>query len=148
VSVYAWDGLIWQDTTSDNLISCPAQDCRFEPGERYNWVVEAMVGNSTLRSEAAEFEVLTANDRSVLLEALDQADASLADPDLRAQMKIRLYLNSGIFDQALKLVRAHWKEGSLSRETYLLRASIEEKMGLFEDALIDYRDASRMSCIR
>jgi hypothetical protein len=148
VSVYAWDGLMWQDTTSEDRISCPAGRCHFQPGERYNWVVEAPVGNSMLKSQAGEFEVLSADDRSRLLEALDRADASLADSDLRAQIKIRLCLNSGVWDKALDLVRSHWKEGTLDRQAYLLRASIEEKMGLFEDALLDYKNASRMSSAR
>jgi hypothetical protein len=148
VSVYAWDGLIWQDTTSEDHITCPTERCRFEPGERYNWVVETPLGSSTLKSQAGEFEVLSADDRTRLQEALDKADASLADSDLLAQIKIRLYLNSGVWDKALDLVRSHWKEGTLNRQAYLLRAGIEEKMGLFEDALLDYKNASRMPCAR
>jgi hypothetical protein len=148
VSVYSWDGLMWQDTTSEDHITCPGEHCRFEPGERYNWVVEAPVGSSTLKSQAGEFQVLSADDRSRLLEALDRVDASLADSDLRAQVKIRLYLNSGVWDKALDLARSHWKDGTLDRQAYLLRAGIEEKMGLFEDALLDYKNASRMSFAR
>ncbi len=148
VSVYAWDRLLWQDTMSGDRIECPSERCTFEPGERYHWVVEALIDDCALKSEAADFMILSSNARSELLDALQRANSSLPDSDLCALVKIRLYLNSGLYDKALELVRSSWKEESLDRRAYLLRAGIEEKMGLFEDALIDYRNASRMSCVR
>ncbi len=148
VSAYAWDRLLWQDTTSGDRIECPPEQCTFQPGERYHWVVEALIGGSALRSEAADFQLLSSDSRSELLDALQRANASLPDSDLCVLVKVRLYMNSGLYHKALELVSSSWKGESLDRRAYLLRAGIEEKMGLFEDALIDYKNASRMSCVR
>jgi hypothetical protein len=148
VSVYAWDRLLWQGTVSGDRIECPSEQCTFEPGERYHWAVEALIGGCVLKSEAADFQLLSSEARSELLDALQRANASLPDSDLCVLVKVRLYLNSSLYHKALELVCSTWQGEFLDRRAYLLRAGIEEKMGLFEDALIDYKNASRMSCVR
>lgn len=148
VSVYSSDRILWQGTTSDSRIDCPSEHCDFAPGEQYYWVVEGLVGNSALRSKAAEFRVLTQDARSELYEALAQADSACPDPDLAIIVKVRLCLNLNLYHKALELFDSYWKEGSFDRRAYTLRAEIKEKMGLFEDALFDYRNASSMPSIK
>jgi len=135
VSVYSWDRLMWQGITSDSHIECPAEHCNFIPGERYYWVVEGLIGNSSLRSRAAEFKILPDDVRSELYKTLSDAQLSISS-------KVRLCLSLSLYDKALELLESHWKEKAFDRKAYLLRAEIKEKMGLFEDASLDYRSAS------
>jgi len=135
VSVYSSNRILWQWTTSDSHIDCPAEHCNFKYGKLYYWVVEGLIGDSALRSKAGEFEVLPQDARSELYEAL-------SDPNLSILIKVRLCLNLNVYDKALELANSHWDEGSFDRKAYLLRAEIKEKMGLFEDASLDYRSAS------
>ncbi len=144
VSVYSSDRLLWQGTTSDADIDCPSEQCNLVPGEPYYWVVEGLVGNSTLRSKAAEFKILSEDKRSELYQALREVDSSTSDSKLSALIKVRLCLNSNLYDKALDLIESHWTEGSLDRRAYMLRAQVKEKMGLLEDAFFDYKRAASM----
>jgi hypothetical protein len=138
VSVYSWDRLLWQATTPNSSIDCPREHCDFKPEETYHWVVEGLIGNSTLRSKPAEFGVLSEDVGSDLHEAL-------SDPDLSILAKIRLCLSLNLYDRALALVDSHWGRAPSDPEAYLLRAEIEGAMGLLEDAYFDYLEASRLS---
>ncbi len=148
VSVYSSDRILWQGTTSDSHIHCPSEHCDFTPGEQYYWVVEGLVGNSALRSKAADFKVVPPAAKSEIYEALAQTDSTCPDPDLAIMVKIRLCLNLNLYHKALELFDSYWKERSFDRRAYTLRAEIKEKMGLFEDALFDYRNASSMPSIK
>jgi hypothetical protein len=131
VSVYGWDRLLWQATTSNSSVDCPQEHCNFKPGETYHWVVEGLIGNSSLRSKPAEFKVLSE-------EVSYQLQHALSNPDLSIPAKARLCLSLNLYEEALRLP----KGTELSRqETHLLRAEIKERMGLFEDALFEYRSA-------
>jgi len=148
VSVYSWDRLLWQGTTSDSHITCLSEHCNITTGELYYWVVEGLIGNSTLRSKAADFKVLPQDTRAELKEALREADSSCPDPELATLIKVRLCLNLNLYHKALELFDSYWKEGSLDRRAYTLRAEIKEKMRLSEDAFFDYRNASSMPSIK
>ncbi len=140
VSVYSASQMMWQGTTSETKASCPPKTCEFRPGEAYYWVVEALVGNTTLRSRAAEFTVLAADVRSGLAKALSDADASVSDPAAAAALKARLCLDGGAYAKALEVLDQA-VAGSPSRTAYMLRAEVKDAMGLPEDALGDYRAA-------
>lgn len=148
VSLFSTDRLLWQGTTSDSYIDCPPEHCNFTPGDEYYWVVEGLIGNSALKSKAAEFKILPEVTRSELYKALKESDTSCPDPELSALIKVRLCLNLNIYDKALELIHSHWTEESLDRRAYLLRAEIKEKMGLFEEAFFDYQIASSMPASR
>jgi len=148
VSVYSQDRILWQGTTSDSEIDCPSEHCSLEPGELYYWVVEGIIGNSTLRSKAADFKVLPEDTRSELYEALRETDSSCPDPELSTLIKVRLCLNLSLYHKALEIFDSYWKEGSLDRRAYMLRAEIKERIGLLEDAFFDYKNASGVSSIR
>jgi hypothetical protein len=148
VSVYSRDRLLWQGTTSDSHIDCPAEYCNLVPGEQYYWVVEGLIGNAALRSKAADFRVLSEDTRSEFYKALQEADSSCPDPALAISVKVRLCLNLNLYREALDLVDSYWKEGSFDRRAYMLRAEINEKMGLFEDAFFDYKNASDMPSMK
>jgi hypothetical protein len=148
VSVYGSDRILWQGTTSDSYINCPAEYCNFDSGEEYYWVVEGLIGNSALRSKASDFKVLPEDTRSELDRALREADLSCPDPKLTNLIKVRLCLNLNLYDKALELFDSYWTEESLDRRAYLLRAEIKEKMGLLEDAFSDYKNASSIPAIK
>lgn len=148
VSVYSRDRLLWQGTTSDSDIDCPAEHCNLVPGELYYWVVEGLIGNAALRSKAADFTVLSEDTRSELDKALHEADSSCPDPELAILVKVRLCLNLNLYHKALELFDSYWKERSFDRRAYMLRAEIKENMGLFEDAFFDYKNASGMPSMK
>ena len=148
VSVYSQDRILWQGTTSDSEIDCPSEHCSFRPGELYYWVVEGIIGNSALRSKAADFKVLPEDTRSELYEALREADSSCPDPELSTLIKVRLCLRLNLYHKALEIFDSYWKERSLDRRAYMLRAEIKERIGLLEDAFFDYKNASGVSSIR
>jgi hypothetical protein len=137
VSVYGWDRLLWQGTTSDSRIECPRDLCNFEPGEQYYWLVEGLMGNSALKSEPVKFRVLSDD-------VGHQLDQALSDPDLPVLSKIRLCLSLNLYDHALELIGDNLPR----QEGHLLRAEIKEKMGLFEDALFEYRSAYLESSLK
>jgi hypothetical protein len=137
VSVYSWDRLLWQGTTSDSHINCPQDQCHFEPGEQYYWLVEGLMGNSVLKSKPVNFKILP-DDVS------HQLGQALSDPSLPVLSKIRLCLGLNLYDQALQLIGDNLPR----QEGHLLRAEIKEKMGLFEDAFYEYRRAFLESSLK
>lgn len=141
VSVYSWDRLMWQGTTSDSYIECPLQQCQFVAGERYYWGVEALIGNAGLRSRSAEFKILAEDTRSEL-------QRTLSDSRLSVASKVRLCLGLGLYPEALEAIHSHYGGRSLDRTGYLLRAEIKERMGLLDDACFDYKKASSVSSPR
>jgi len=144
VSLYSPNRLLWQGTTSDFHIDCPSERCEFKCGKPYYWTVEAVIGESVLRSETAEFEILSEDARSEVYGVLQEVDSSITDENLCLSIKVRICLSLGIYDKALELINSSRDKESFDRRTYLLRAEIKEKMGLFEDAWLDYKAALRM----
>jgi tetratricopeptide (TPR) repeat protein len=140
VSVYSASQMMWQSTTAELEASCPARTCDFRPGETYHWVVEALVGNTTLRSGAAVFTIAPADHMSSLARALTDADASVTDPRSAMALKVRLCLDSGAYTRALALLDQAIAAAP-SRPAYALRAEVNSRMGLVEEALGDYRKA-------
>jgi hypothetical protein len=138
VSVYSWDRLLWQGTTSNSAIECPPEECQFEPGAEYHWLVEGLIGNSALRSEPARFKVLPGNVRSELSQ-------TLSDQGLPVLSKIRLCLSLNLYHTALELVDSYVTQRPSDAEAYGLRGEIKGMMGLHQDAFFDYFMASRLS---
>ncbi|MFH1314504.1 MAG: hypothetical protein ABIJ00_14940 [Candidatus Eisenbacteria bacterium] len=141
VSVYDSEQLLWQGTTSDSDIRCPGEYCDFEPGGVYYWMVEALVGNSSLRSRAAEFRILDRASQSGFLDAVRQTDSAVSDPALATSIKVRICLGSRLYSQALDLIKSRYAGQEPDRQGYNLRAQVYEAMGLAEDAFRDYRNA-------
>jgi hypothetical protein len=144
VSVYSSNRLLWRGTSSDPYVNCPAEHCDFKYGNLYWWTVEAVIGDSALRSKTAGFEVLPEVARDEVYEAFKEVDSCISDSDLSTVIKVRLYSDLGTYDKALELINSHWNVRSFGRRACLLRAEVKEKMGLFEDAWLDYRTALRM----
>jgi hypothetical protein len=138
VSVYSWDNLMWQGTTSHSSISCPEEQCHFEPGGEYYWMVEGLVGNSALRSKSAKFRILTPEVGTEIRQVLSSKDLSVA-------AKANLFLNLRLYDQALSLIDSHWGQTPSDPEAFRLRAEIKGMMGLFEDAYFDYFRADQIA---
>jgi tetratricopeptide (TPR) repeat protein len=132
--------MMWQGTTSESKASCPAKTCDFRPGEVYYWVVEALVGNTTLRSQAADFTVFSADSRAALAKALGDADAAVSNAAVAAALKARLCLESRAYARALEVLDQAIA-ASPSRAVYMLRAEVNGARGLAEEALGDYRQA-------
>jgi len=138
VSVYSWECLLWQGTTSHSGVECPPEQCKFEPGEEYYWVVEGLIGSSTVRSEPAKFKILSEN-------AAQELGATLSAPDISVFSKARLCLSLNLYDTALELVNSHLRQTPSDAEAYRLRAEILGMMGLFRDAFFEYYRASLKS---
>ena len=140
VSIYSANQMMWQGTTSESEAACPARTCDFKPGEIYYWVVEALVGNTTLRSQAADFTVLPADSRAALAKALGEADTAVSEPAAAAALKARLCIEARAYGRALEVLDQAIA-GSPSRAAYMLRAEVNGARGLAEEALGDYRRA-------
>ncbi|UCB53388.1 MAG: hypothetical protein JSV10_04745, partial [Candidatus Zixiibacteriota bacterium] len=138
VSVYSWDRLLWQGTTSGSGIECPPEQCKFELGGEYHWVVEGLLGSSTVRSEPGRFQILSEGARHEL-------DQVLASPGLSIFSKARLCLSLNLYDKALGLVNSHLGQAPTDAQAYKLRAEILGTMGFFRDAFFDYYEATRKS---
>ena len=138
VSVYSWDRLLWQGTTSNSAIECPPEHCQFEPGAEYYWLVEGLIGNSALRSESAKFKVLPENVRSELSQ-------TISDQGLPVLSKVRLCLSLNLYHTALELVDSYVTQRPSDANAYRLRAEIKGMMGLHQDAFFDYFMASQLS---
>jgi hypothetical protein len=138
VSVYSWESLLWQGTTSHSTIECPPEKCKFEPGEEYYWVVEGLIGNSTVRSAPAKFKILSEK-------AGQELSAALSAPDLSVFSRARLCLSLNLYHAALELVNSHLQQAPSDAEAYRLRAEILGTMGLFRDAFFDYYEAAYKS---
>ena len=140
VSVYNSKELMWQSTLSEPRATCPKKDCDFRPGETYYWVVEALMGNTTLRSEAADFTILESEGRADLYKALSEADTSMPDSRMSMLLRVRLCVDAGVFTKALEILDDHIEQ-SPGPAAYLLRAQTRETMGLAANAIADYRRA-------
>jgi hypothetical protein len=140
ITLYSASEMMWQDTTQDPEVRWPVKDCNFEPGQTYYWVVEALVGNTTLRSSAGEFTLLDKNRTLELTQALDDAAASVSDGDRSLALRARLCLDTRAYSKALEVLNAAI-ETTPSREAFALRAEVNRALGLTEEALSDYRKA-------
>jgi hypothetical protein len=141
VAVYSWDRLMWQDTTSDSYIQCPAEKCVFIPGERYYWGVEALVGNTSLRSKGAVFKILPEGTDQQLIEEFKRIDSSCSDTVLCNLIKVRLLLALDLYRDALELLNSPFVGAAPQAEIHQLRAEILGMMGLYEEAFREYHKA-------
>jgi hypothetical protein len=141
VSVYSTRELLWQETTSASRAGCPAEGCDLRPGETYYWVVEALVGDTTLRPEAADFEILGAEAREGLESALTATDSSVGDSRTAMILKVNICMDANVFDTAAEILDRYIEDGPSDRTAYMLRGEISERMGLAEDAVHYYRKA-------
>lgn len=143
VSLYNTSEMIWQSTISDTKAACPPRTCDFQPGETYYWVVEALVGNTTLRSEAADFTILDRDSRAGLYKALDETDATVMDIGMASLLKARLCTDARVFSKALEILNGYLRQ-SPDRSAYVLRAELGEIMGFKENAISDYKRATAL----
>jgi hypothetical protein len=144
VSVYDSEQMLWQETTSASDIRCPAEHCDFRPGGIYYWMVEALVGNSSLRSRAAEFRILDRTEQTGFRDAVREADSACSDPALATAIKVRLCLGARLYGEALDAMESQYGERDLDRQAYRLRAQVYEAMGLTDEAVRDYKHALMM----
>lgn len=140
ITVYNSSEVMWQNTTSDATIRWPVKDCDFASGQTYYWVIEALVGNTVLRSQAGEFTLLDKEEAAGLGNTLSEAEASVSDPALSLALKARLCLDSQAYSRAMELLDQSI-EAAPSAEAYALRAEVNDVLGLTEEAVSDYRRA-------
>jgi hypothetical protein len=139
VSLYSSDRILWQGSTSDSRIRLPQETCELSPGETYYWVVEALLGNSSLRSQTAAFTVLDHGATAKIRAALSEIDSTCSDSELATLLKARLCLDWDLRNQALAVVNSHYKDEKLDRRGYSLRGQIHEAMGFIDEAMRDYK---------
>jgi hypothetical protein len=140
ITVYSASEMMWQATTAETEIHWPIKDCHFEPGQTYYWVVEALVGNTTLRSEAGDFTLLDKDGATQLSRGLSEAATSTAEPARSLALQARLCLDMHAYSEALDVLDTAI-ETAPSREAFVLRAEVNDALGLKEEALSDYRKA-------
>jgi hypothetical protein len=141
VSVYSSDRMLWQGTTSDSRIRRSRETCELNAGETYYWVVEALVGNSSVRSETAEFTVLDRAAIAKIRAALSEVDSACSDPELGILIKVRLCLDWKLHGEALRVIDSHFKDEPHSQRAHALRAQAYEEAGLVEQAMLSYKRA-------
>jgi hypothetical protein len=144
VTVYNSSEVMWQTTTSEARVRWPVKDCDFASGETYYWVVEALVGNTILRSQAGEFTLLDKDAGGQLSRALAETDASVSDPARSLALKARICLDSGAYSKAMEVLEASI-EAAPSTAAYALRAEVNAALGRTEAAVTDYRKAMSLA---
>jgi hypothetical protein len=144
VTVYNSSEVMWQTTTSDAGVRWSVKDCDFAPGETYYWVVEALVGNTILRSQAGEFTLFDKEGSASLSTALGDAGASVSDPARLLALKARICFDSRAYSKAIDVLDESI-EAAPSAEAYALRAEVNDALGRTEDAIADYRKAMSLA---
>jgi len=144
VTVYNSSEMMWQATTSEARARWPVKDCDFGPGQTYYWVVEALVGNTILRSQAGEFTLLDKESGAGLARVLNEADESVSDPAMSLALKARLCLDSRAYSKAMDVLDESI-EAAPSAEAYALRAEVNDALDLTEEAISDYRKAMSLA---
>jgi hypothetical protein len=140
ITVYSASELMWQATCPEPEVRWPVKDCDFEAGQTYYWVIEALVGNTSLRSEAGEFTLMDKNRAEELSLALDEAAASVTEPTRRLVLQARLCLDMHTYSKALEVLNVSI-ESAPSPEAFALRAQVNDALGLEDQAVSDYRRA-------
>jgi Tfp pilus assembly protein PilF len=107
-------------------------------------VVEALVGNTILRSQAGEFNLLDKVRGGELASALSEAEASVSDAALALALKARLCLSSQAYSRAIEILDESI-EAAPSSEAYALRAEVNDALGRSEQAIEDYRKAVNLA---
>ncbi len=144
VTVYNSSEVMWQATTAEVKVRWPVKDCEFGSGQTYYWVVEALVGNTVLRSQAGEFTLLDKESAAGLARVLGEADASVSDPAMSLALKARLCLDSQAYSKAMEVLDGSI-EAAPSAEAYALRAQVNDALGRTEDAIADYKKAMSLA---
>ena len=144
VTVYNSSEVMWQTTTSEAKVRWPVKDCDFASGQTYYWVVEALVGNTVLRSHAGEFTLLDKESGAGLVKVLNETDTSVSDPAMSLALKARLCLDSQAYSKAMEVLDGSI-ENAPSAEAYALRAEVNDALGLADDAIADYRKAMSLA---
>ena len=144
VTVYNSSEVMWQTTTAEAKVRWPVKDCDFASGQTYYWVVEALVGNTVLRSQAGEFTLLDKESSAGLARVLGEADASVSDPAISLALKARLCLDSRSYSKAMEVLDGSI-EAAPSAEAYAMRAEVNDALGRSEDAIADYRKAMSLA---
>jgi len=144
VTVYNSSEVMWQTTTAETRARWPVKDCDFASGQTYYWVVEALVGNTVLRSQAGEFTLLDKEGSADMARVLSDTDASVSDPARSLALKARICLDSRAYSKAMDVLDASI-ESAPSAEAYALRAEVHDALGRTEDAIADYRKAMSLA---
>jgi hypothetical protein len=140
ITLYNASEMMWQTTTPETEVRWPGKDLRFDPGQTYYWVVEALVGNTALRSEACDFTLLERADVEGLSKALSEAAASIAEPARSLPLQVRLCVDMRAYSMALEVLNASIEDAP-PPEAFALRAEVYKTLGLKDQAVSDYRRA-------
>jgi hypothetical protein len=140
ITVYNATEMMWQATTPETEVRWSVRDCDFNTGQTYYWVVEALVGNTTLRSDAGDFTLLDKERVEELSRALSDVAASLTDPARSLALQARLCLDTQAYSKAYEVLGTAI-ETTPSPEAFALRAELNDALGFNEETVSDYRKA-------
>ncbi len=131
--------LLWQGQSNGPAIDLPLADSLVQPGMTYLWVVEAQVGDRTLRSEQATFSVLDAATVAKLNRNLSEIDSSMVDPRLLHLLKAKLYRDLNLTLECYREVQFILNMFPADYTASIINAELLEKMGLLKEAIEAYR---------
>jgi hypothetical protein len=139
VSMFDSNQRLWVKETKNNSIDLSSSEVGFLPGNTYLWTVEAVIGNSTLRSDPASFKILDERHTAQLTEVLSKIDESSVDDLMNQTLKLHVYsdfnLKNECYRQAELILENHPGEYTAQ----MVKAQLLEEMGLYDQALEIYK---------
>lgn len=141
VSLFDRNELLWQRKTKNDFIEIPGTELDLEQGQDYVWIVEAIIGNSSLRSEPAVFSILDKGRLSEFASMISNVDNSSIDSDLAEILKLHVYSDFNLKNECYQQVELILKSRPREYTAQIMKAQLLEDMGLYDRAAEIYKTA-------
>ncbi len=143
LTVYSDKGVHWKQDVpkGSSSLTYPGDAPAFEPGVTYSWVLETTdpLVFPPLRSEAAFFEVLSAEDNQALEESLSELDHGAKPSDSTYHLFCAsLYFNHGLMEDAIAETSKALDVDPQNSELHAILARLYAETGRTQDALKEY----------
>ena len=139
VSLFDSNQLLWQGTTRNNFVDIATTDLNLAPGAEYTWTVEAVVGNSSLRSQPATFSILSQRLVAQLNNVLADIDNMSLDGKLAARLKLIALSDFNLKDACFAQVQEISRSDPGDYAARMMKAKLLEDMGLYDRAAEIYK---------
>jgi hypothetical protein len=139
VSMFDSNQRLWVKETKNNFIDLSSSEVGFLPGNTYLWTVEAVVGNSTLRSDPAAFKILDVKRSAQLTEVLSKIDESSVDDLMSQTLKLHVYGDLNLKDECYRQAELILENRPGDYTAQMIKAQLLEEMGLYDQALEIYK---------
>ena len=142
VSLFNSDNLVWRKKTNRSHVDLPLKDGLIQPGDSYIWVVDAHIGEESLRSRQALFSVLDESSVGELKNRLREIDDSVADSRLRHLLRARLYRSLNLMVDCYNEIETMLASFPTNDAALVMRAQLLEEMGFETEAVQAYKALS------